>query len=109
MLNLIKFNKEYYQPIMDGIKTQTIRKNNKRLEENEIVKAVFPGTELEATLRITKTGYKQFKFINDEDAKLEGYKNAKELKKVLLDIYPRLDALTRVYVYRFKVIDKDMI
>ena len=47
MLNLIKFNKEYYQPISDGIKTQTIRKNNKRLNVDEIVKAIFLLIKLE--------------------------------------------------------------
>ena len=105
MINLLKFNKEYYQLIIDGIKTQTIRKNNKRLQKEEIVKAIFPGTDNEVKIRITDTGYKQFKFINDKDAELEGYANADELKKALLDIYPRLDGLTRIWYYRFEVVD----
>lgn len=105
MINLLKFNKEYYQPIIAGVKTQTIRKNNKRLQEEEIVKAIFPGTNHEVKIKITDTGYKQFKFINDEDAKREGFDNAEELKKILLKIYPRLDELTRIYYYRFKVVD----
>ena len=46
MINLIKFNKKYYQSIIDGIKTQTLRTSNKRLLEDESVKAIFPGTEL---------------------------------------------------------------
>lgn len=105
MINLLKFNKEYYQLIIDGVKTQTIRKSNKRLQVDEIVKAIFPGTDHECEIRITDTGYKQFKFINDEDAELEGYNNAEELKKALLNIYPRLDALTRIWYYRFEVVD----
>ena len=48
--------------MIDGVKTQTISKNNKRLQENEIVKAIFPGTELECKIKITDTGYKQFKY-----------------------------------------------
>lgn len=105
MINLIKFNKKYYQNIIDGVKTQTIRKNNKRLQENEIVKAIFPGTELECKIQITDTGYKQFKYLNEEDAELEGYDNLNDLKNDLIKIYPTLDALTRIYYYRFKVVD----
>ena len=37
MINLLKFNKQYYQQIQDGKKTQTLRTKNKRLTENEIV------------------------------------------------------------------------
>jgi len=105
MINLLKFNKEYYSAIINGEKTQTLRKNNKRLQEDEIVKAIFPGTDNECRIQITNTGYKQFKHLNDEDAELEGYNSLDELKKDLLKIYPRLDQFDRLYYYRFKVID----
>lgn len=108
MINLIKFNKKYYKSIIDGIKTQTLRKHNKRLKEEEIVKAIFPGTEKECYIQITNTGYKQFKYLNDEDAQLEGYKTLDELKKALLKIYPRLDNFDRLYYYQFKVVDKNV-
>lgn len=107
MINLIKFNKEYYKPIINGEKTQTIRKNNKRISTLEIVKAIFPGTNLEVKLRITDTGYKQFKFLNEEDAQREGFNNLKELQDELLKIYPRLDKFDRIYWYRFEVVDED--
>lgn len=105
MINLIKFNKEYYQPITDGIKTQTLRKSNKRLKEDEIVKAIFPGTENECYIQITKTGYKQFKHVNEEDAKREGYTTLRELREALKKIYPLLDAHDRLYYYQFKIVD----
>lgn len=105
MYELFKFNKKYYNDIISGIKTQTIRKHNKKFKENQIVKAIFPGTEKECYIQITNTGYKQFKYIDDEDAKREGYKSVKELKSELLDIYPTLDNLTRIYYIRFKVVD----
>ena len=104
MISLIKFNKEYYQPIVDGIKTQTLRNKNKRLNPDEIVKAIFPGTDLEVMIRITKTGYKQFKYLDEEDAKWEGYNSLDELKKDLQEIYPSLDAFDRLYYYRFEVV-----
>lgn len=105
MINLIKFNKEYYKPILKGLKTQTLRKSNKRLKEDEIVKAIFTGTTNECYIQITRTGYKQFKYLNEEDAKLEGYNTLEELKKDLLTIYPSLDNFDRLYYYQFKVVD----
>ena len=108
MINLIKFNKEYYKPILTGKKTQTIRKNNKRISTLEIVKAIFPGTKLELKLKITGSGYKQFKYLDEEDAKREGYNTLKELHDELLKIYPRLDKFDRIYWYRFEVIDDDI-
>ena len=109
MINLIKFNKEYYKSIIDGIKTQTLRKHNKRLKEEEIVKAIFPGMSEECYLQITKTGYKQFKYLDNEDARLEGFKTVDELKKALLEIYSILDDFDRLYYYQFKVVDKNAI
>ena len=38
MTKTLKFNKEYYQAIIDGTKTQTLRKSNKRLKENETIR-----------------------------------------------------------------------
>ena len=109
MINLIKFNKKYYSDIISGIKTQTIRKHNKKFKDDEIVKAIFPGSEKECYLQITNSGYKQFKYLNDKDAHLEGYESVDKLKSELLDIYPTLDNLTRVYYIQFKVVDENAI
>lgn len=105
MYELLKFNKKYYQDIISGVKTQTIRKHNKKFKDDEIVKAIFPGIEDECYIQITSSGYKQFKYLDDEDAKREGYTDVKELKTELLDIYPTLDNLTRIWYIRFKVVD----
>ena len=106
MYELLKFNKKYYQNIITGVKTQTIRKHNKKFRKDEIIKAIFPGTTDECYLQITDSGYKQFKYLDHEDARLEGYSTLEELKSDLLDIYPLLDAMTRIYWIRFKVVDK---
>ena len=106
MINLIKFKKEYYNNIITGTKTQTLRLARKRLDvqEGEICKAIFPGTKLECKIQITEIGYKQFKSINQEDAKLEGYNTIEELKNTLKEIYPLIDEWDRLYYYRFKLI-----
>ena len=106
MYELLKFNKEYYQAIKDGVKTQTLRKHNKKFQEDEIVKAIFPGTTEECFIKITHTGFKQFKYLDEEDAIMEGYNSLDELKKDLLKIYPRLDQFDRLYYYRFEVVDE---
>ena len=104
MITLLKFNKKYYQDIINGVKTQTLREHNKRFNPGEKVKAIFPGTTNECLLEITSTGYKQFKYIDEEDAKREGYPTKEELKHDLQKIYPRIDNFTRLYYYRFKII-----
>lgn len=103
-MKTLKFDKKYYLSILNGDKTQTLRKNNKRLWEGEIVKAYFPGTKFSCKLRITETGYKQFKHVDDEDAKREGYDTLEKLEKELKRFYPRLDQFDRLYYYRFKVL-----
>lgn len=105
MYELLKFHKKYYNDILTGKKTQTIRKHNKKFKNEQIIKAIFPGIEDECYLQITGSGYKQFKYINEEDAKREGYQSVKELKSELLDIYPTLDNLTRIYYIQFKVVE----
>ena len=101
----LKFNKKYYMPILTGEKTQTIRKNKKRIRAGETIKAIFPGTPMECRLKITKIGYKQFKYLDEGDAKREGYRTVEELKSDLLDIYPLLDSMTRIYWIRFKLME----
>lgn len=104
-MKILKFDKKYYMPILAGEKTQTIRKNKKRIRAGETVKGIFPGTPMECRLKITKIGYKQFKYLNDDDAKREGFNTLDELKEELLKIYPTLDPLYRVYYYRFICLD----
>ena len=103
-MKTLKFDKKYYLPILIGDETQTLRKNNKRLQEGEIIKAYFPGTGLSCKIRITKTGYKQFKYLNDVDAKREGYETLDELRGELMKFYPTIDKFDRLYWYRFKVL-----
>lgn len=101
----MKFNKEYYMPILTGEKTQTMRKSRKRVRKGDIVRCIFTGTDMTCKVKITDMGYKQFKYINDKDAELEGFASADELKEALLKIYQRLDKFDRIYYYRFKCID----
>lgn len=102
----VKFNKKYYQLIRDGVKTQTMRLARKRLDvqENDIVTAIFPGINDTLKIKIIKIGYKQFKSITLEDAKLEGYDDIMSLKNELINIYPSINQFDRLYYYRFEVV-----
>ena len=105
-LEKVKFNSKYISLIREGIKTQTMRIPNKRIETpvGKIIAAVFPGTLNVIALLITKKGYKQFKNIDDDDAKREGFNTADELKMELKNIYPHLEDYNRIYYYQFVVV-----
>lgn len=108
MTKIIRFKDEFYDAIVNGSKTQTMRMPQKRINVNpgEHVVAVFPGHN-DLLLRITRQGYKSFKSINDEDAKREGFDNAEELKNVLESIYEEYNILdsNRFYYYQFEFIE----
>ena len=108
MIPIIKFKKEYYNNIVNGKKTQTLRMARKRLDvhEDQTVKAIFPGTTKEILLHINKIGYKQFKSVDQEDAEREGYKTLRELREDLKKIYPLLEQFDRLYYYRFEFISE---
>ena len=105
MMKILKFNTQFYNDIINGKKTQTLRKSNKRLVEDELVKAVFNGTDKECTLKITKSDYKRFGDLTAEDAELEGCSSLDELKEILYKLYPRISNLQRLYYYRFVVVE----
>lgn len=102
----VKFNKEYYPLIRDGVKTQTLRLARKRLDVQEgmIVAAVFPGIDEALLIRINKIGYKQFKSVNLDDALREGFESVSDLKNELLRIYPLINKFDRLYFYQFEVV-----
>jgi len=102
----VKFKKEYYPLIRDGVKTQTLRLARKRLDvqEGTFVKAVFPGIDEVLLIRITKIGYKQFKSITLDDALREGFESVSDLKNELIKIYPLMNKFDRLYYYQFELV-----
>ena len=104
----VKFKKEYYPLIRDGVKTQTLRLARKRLDvhEGDVVAAVFPGLDdVVVLIKIIKVGYKQFKSLTLEDATLEGFDSLADLKNELYKIYPIINKWDRLYYYRFEVVE----
>ena len=60
----------------------------KNMKKGDFVVAVFPGLDESLLIKIMKVGYKQFKSLTLEDAKLEGFDSLADLKNELLKIYP---------------------
>ncbi len=104
-MEIIEFKDHFYNNIKNGVKTQTMRipSHRREIKEGDYVIGRFK-TYQDTLLKITKTGYKMFKNINDDDAKREGFNTAEELKNELLEIYKDKQILetSRVYYYQFK-------
>ena len=96
----IKFRKEYFELMKDGVKTQTLRLNSKKLDvrEGDIVTAVFPGISETLTIRINRIGYKQFKSLNIVDAELEGFDSLADLKNELLILKDSIRSIMRMII-----------
>ena len=102
----VYFLQKWYQPILNGEKTLTLRYPVGRWEvkEDDMVTANFKGQEEKILLEIISTGYKQFGSLTDTDAKLAGYNNIGEVKKVLEEIYGiPVENYNRIYYYRYVV------
>lgn len=101
----IKFKPEFFDPIKKGFKTQTLRTPSHRVDvvPGDFAVCIFPGTDDRIFITITDVGYKDFRSLNLDDAKREGFNTVEELKKCLLGIYPKLDNSNRLYYYRFVV------
>ena len=64
-LEQVKFNKKWITPIRSGVKTQTMRIPEKRIETpvGKIIAAIFPGTLNVIALLITKKGINHLKIL----------------------------------------------
>lgn len=104
-MTVIKFRKEYFEPIKCGVKTQTLRIPSKRIHARpgDFVACIFPGMKDQLYVTITDIGYTFFGELNMKDAQCEGFASVAELKAVLLDIYPTLDNASMLYYYRFRL------
>lgn len=98
---LLKFDKEFYYPIKQGIKTSTIRKNKKSMNIGDYVVAYFPDLKKGMLLRITEHYAKRLNDLSDKEAETEGYYHEDTLKHTICFIYPDLNDEDYVYYYKF--------
>lgn len=106
MMAELKFDRKYYPLILDGLKTQTLRKKEKDLHVGDHVRAVFPGVSESLVLEITHTGFKALRTVNTYDVEREGYDCLSDLKNDLVRFYPDINPWNRLYYYRFKLVEE---
>ena len=104
---ILKFDKDFYQPIMEEIKTSTIRAASKPLNVGDICYAYFPDIQTVMFLLITDHYAKRLCDLNKEDALTEGYLHENLLKHELKNIYPHLEDHDYVYIYKFQGVRGD--
>lgn len=101
---ILKFNQEYYYPILTGVKIQTMRLKDYSVNVEDIVTAKFNESDKILKLRISETGCRKFNSITREDAHAEGFETKRGFKAELKKIYNGLNPWDQLYYYRFEVI-----
>lgn len=105
----LKFNQDFLSPILEEIKTSTIRANSKPLNIGDICYAYFPEGTNAILVKITDHYAKKVQDLNKDDAFREGYLHEDLLKHELHNIYPDLKDNDYVYIYKFEGIkDKNV-
>lgn len=104
---ILTFNSSFYNPIMEEIKTSTIRANSKPLRVGDICYGYFPDIQTVLFLLITDHYAKKVYDLNKDDALAEGYLHEDLLKKELKNIYSDLEEDDYVYIYKFKGLSVD--
>ena len=98
---VLKFNDDFYDPIMAGIKTSTIRDEPKPINKGDIIDVCFKPSERKRTIKILRHYAIKFNDINNDIAKREGYLHKTLLEHELKNIYPNLKSDDYIYVYEF--------
>ena len=88
---------KHMEKVRNGTKTLTICKGNKSISEGLLL---LKSRSDEILVRITDVASKRLEELTEEDAHKDGFKNLKELKIALKDIYPKLvDRSTTSVIY----------
>lgn len=101
---ILKFNKDFYNPIIDDIKKATIRADTKPLDIGDFVIATFQPSDKLLLLRIENHYAKRLKDLSIVEAKNEGYCHEDLLKHALKTFYPELRGDDYLYVHMFEVV-----
>lgn len=99
---VFKFHDDFYYPILQRVKTSTIRDSSKPVNINETVTGLFEPSGVKIRIKILKHYAVRFKDITSEIAEKEGYLHKDLLEHELHNIYPNLKDDDYVYIYEFK-------
>jgi hypothetical protein len=107
----LKFNSEYFLPILRENKIQTTRNNDKGIDTGEIINARFINKQTgglydySIPIKITGIVQKRFKYLNNNDAFRENVSGVMQLRKDLKNIYPGLTEHQYIYCYIFRLVN----
>lgn len=99
---ILRFHKDFYEPIKQEYKTATTRANSKPLNIDDYVIATFEPSDKLLLLRIAEHYAMRLKDLNTNEARNEGYRHPDLLKHELRNIYPELTDDSYVYIYTFR-------
>lgn len=104
--NTIRFHRKFKKPIVDGVKTSTIRMNFDGTS-GDIFECFISGhTGLKfGNIRIKHVQRIRFDEINNEKAHTEGYLHEDLVKYELKNFYPDLSGSSLLYYITFEYID----
>jgi len=102
----LQFQKEYWDKLLSGLKTATIRLGKVTEYKPGDVVYIHCGGYVLGKAKITKVEYKQVKDLTDEDAFLDGFESKKKLKEALKKHYPKLKSEDWVTIIHFEWIEK---
>lgn len=100
----LRFKKEYIKKIFDGEKTTTIRKGI--LSPSRDIVYLESEGKIYGELALKSVRYTKVANLKESDARADGFKNLKELKDVLNDIYPDIKDSDWITIIRFKPISR---
>jgi hypothetical protein len=97
----------YKSRILSGDKVTTIRYGDYKAKPgNEIYLVITPSDTAVAKVRITKVEKKKVRELTNEDAKLDGFSDVKELLRELSKIYGELYGDDEVTIIGFEVVKR---
>jgi hypothetical protein len=92
----MSFKKAYAQAIVDGRKTQTLRKATSLSEGDEVACFCKWGEPPFARVRIEAISWVSLWELTDADAQADGFPDRDELVKVLERLYPGTDRFAKL-------------
>ena len=104
----IDFAPEFRRPILDGTKTATTRflkvePELRGIGVDQEVECTIAKINVFAKIRITQIENCRFDSIPDNIARIENYRNPKELQTVLIGFYPSISQSDELTIFHFEL------
>lgn len=102
-MKTLAFKREYLGPILNGSKRVTIRKRIPKVKEGDLIR-IECGGKIIGIGKVCRVEKIRFGDLSDEIAKLDGFENAKELKKALRKHYKGLKSNDQLILLEFEML-----